>query len=38
MTLAIAHREGSITVLDAIREAKPPFSPESIVAEFAAVQ
>lgn len=35
MTLAISHRlsDGSV-VLDAIREAKPPFSPDSIVSEF----
>jgi hypothetical protein len=35
MTLAVAHREGERAVLDAIREAKPPFSPEGIVSEFA---
>jgi len=35
MTLAIAHREGDRAVLDAIREAKPPFSPESVVEEFS---
>lgn len=34
MTLAIAHREGECGVLDAIREVKPPFSPEAVVAEF----
>ena len=37
MTLAIAHREGDRAVLDAIREAKPPFSPEQITAEFASL-
>jgi hypothetical protein len=37
MTLAIAHREGGRAILDAIREAKPPFSPQSIVEEFAAL-
>jgi hypothetical protein len=37
MTLAIAHREGGRAILDAIREAKPPFSPESIVNEFAVL-
>jgi hypothetical protein len=37
MTLAIAHREGDRAVLDVIREAKPPFSPESVVSEFAAL-
>lgn len=35
MTLAIAHSEGDLRVLDAIREARPPFSPEQTVAEFA---
>jgi hypothetical protein len=35
MTLAIAHREGERGVLDAIREVKPPFSPEAVVKEFA---
>jgi hypothetical protein len=38
MTLAIAHSEGKdddrLTVLDAVRERKPPFSPEAVVAEF----
>ena len=34
MTLAIAHREGDVVILDAIRERKPPFSPESVVSEF----
>lgn len=35
MTLAIAHRDGSDTVLDAVRERRPPFSPEAVVAEFS---
>lgn len=35
MTLAIAHVEDGIAVLDALREAKPPFSPEAVVGEFA---
>lgn len=35
MTLAIAHKEGETVVLDAVRERKPPFSPEAVVAEFA---
>ncbi len=35
MTLAIAHKEGDTPVLDAVREARPPFSPEGVVAEFA---
>jgi hypothetical protein len=37
MTLAIGHRErtGDVVVIDAIREIKPPFSPEAVVREFA---
>jgi hypothetical protein len=35
MTMAIAHREGKVAVLDAVREFKPPFSPERVVAAFA---
>ena len=35
MTLAIAHKEGEIGVLDALREVRPPFSPEGVVSEFA---
>jgi hypothetical protein len=35
MTLAIAHREGVTAILDAIREVRPPFSPEAVVEEFA---
>lgn len=35
MTLAIAHREGDMAFLDAVREARPPFSPEAVVSEFA---
>ena len=37
MTLAIAHREDDCAVLDAVREVRPPFSPEAVVAEFAQV-
>jgi hypothetical protein len=37
MTLAIAHKQGNIAILDAVREVKPPFSPESVVAEFCAL-
>ena len=35
MTLAIAHNEDGVGVLDAIRERKPPFSPEAVVKEFS---
>ncbi len=34
-TLAIAHQEQGRTVLDLVREVRPPFSPESVVGEFA---
>jgi len=34
MTLAIAHKEGEVTVLDAVRERKPPFSPVDVISEF----
>ena len=41
MTLAIAHSElreaHLIAVLDAVREVRPPFSPEAVVVEFAAL-
>ncbi len=36
-TLAIAHIERGRSVLDAIRERRPPFSPEEVVAEFAGL-
>lgn len=36
MTMAIAHKEADRAVLDLVREVKPPFSPESVVEEFAA--
>ena len=43
MTLAVAHREEGEegapprAVLDLVREVRPPFSPESVVAEFTSV-
>ena len=37
MTLAIAHRHGKRLVLDVIREARPPFSPELVVQDFTEV-
>ena len=37
MTLAIAHAEGKLIVLDAIREVVPPFSPNAVVEQFAEV-
>jgi hypothetical protein len=35
MTLAISHRDGDIVAIDALREVRPPFSPEGVVREFA---
>jgi hypothetical protein len=37
MTLAIAHRENERAVLDALREVRPPFSPDTVVREFASL-
>jgi hypothetical protein len=37
MTLSIGHREGDVVVLDAVRERRPPFSPEDVVGEFAVL-
>lgn len=39
-TMAIAHpehrKEGTVAVLDLVREVRPPFSPEQVCADFAA--
>ena len=35
MTLAIARKDEDTVVLDVLRERRPPFSPESVVVEFA---
>jgi hypothetical protein len=38
MTLAIGHRApDGLAVVDVVRERRPPFSPESVVEEFAAL-
>ena len=37
MTLAIAHKDGDRAVLDVVREVRPKFSPDAVVAEFAEV-
>ena len=34
MTLAIGHQERDLSVIDCLRERKPPFSPESVVTDF----
>ena len=36
-TLGVAHRTDDKLFLDVIREARPPFSPESVIAEFAVI-
>jgi hypothetical protein len=36
-TLGIAHNDKGRGVLDVLRETKPPFSPESVVADYAAL-
>ena len=37
MTLAVGHRQDDVAIIDATRERKPPFSPEDVVEEFAAL-
>lgn len=37
MTLAIGHREDDMIVIDLVAERTPPFSPEGVTAEFAAI-
>ncbi len=37
MTLAIGHGEDGRIVLDALRESKPPFSPEQVVREYSSL-
>ena len=40
MTLAIAHRDSkdrTLGILDCVREVRPPFSPEAVVADFVQV-
>ena len=34
MTIAIAHSDGDVTVLDCLREVRPPFSPDAVVSDF----
>ena len=35
MTMAVAHTEGDVAVLDCVAEVKPPFSPDAVVEQFA---
>jgi hypothetical protein len=37
MTLAVAHLHDNLAVLDAVREWRPPFSPDAVVQECAAL-
>ena len=39
MTLAIGHKDiaTKVMIIDAVREARPPFSPEAVTAEFAGL-
>jgi hypothetical protein len=36
-TMAIGHQQDRIVTVDAVRERKPPFSPEGVVEEFSAL-
>jgi hypothetical protein len=38
-TLAISHKDyrGDLVVIDAVREVRPPFSPEQVIGDFAAL-
>jgi hypothetical protein len=37
MTVCVTHKEGEKVIVDAIREVKPPFSPEVVAADFATL-
>jgi hypothetical protein len=37
MTLAVGHRDGTTVVVDALREVRPPFSPEHAIAQFVSL-
>jgi hypothetical protein len=37
MTLAISHRDSGRVIVDVIREIKPPFNPDQVVIDFAAL-
>jgi hypothetical protein len=36
-TMAVSHKDGERIVIDATREARPPFSPEAVIDDFAAL-
>ena len=37
MTMAIGHRQGDAVIIDALRERKPPFSPDAVADEFSTL-
>jgi hypothetical protein len=37
MTLAVGHKEGTTVFVDALREQRPPFSPEFAIAQFVSL-
>jgi hypothetical protein len=37
MTVAVAHKEGDVVILDAVRERRTPFSPEAVVEDFSTL-
>jgi hypothetical protein len=37
MTMAVGHMSEEVAVVDAVRERRPPFSPEQVVADFCAL-
>jgi hypothetical protein len=37
MTMAAAHKEKEVAVLDCVREVRPPFSPASVMRDFSTV-
>jgi hypothetical protein len=37
MSLAIGHKDGNSVVVDALREVRPPFSPEFAIAQFVSL-
>jgi hypothetical protein len=37
MTMAIGHVEGDRAIVDAVRRVTPPFSPSTVIADFAAM-
>jgi hypothetical protein len=36
-TMAVSHKDGERVVIDAIREVRPPFSPDAVIVDFAAL-